>query len=356
MKRFLFAPLFAFGLLSAMSLLSADEASDPCMPASCNPCDPCDPCEDPCKQFFVERCQWFVTGEFLYWAVNTSALEYSVRSTHSNTAPMTYAVGKYQVADYDFCPGFRVAVAWYNYPKYWEVTGQYTWLRDKGNDSATAPGKPGEFLNPTWDTFAVGDFTKASSHLQFDYQLGDLFVARIFDPNPHLRMRVLGGLTAAWIEQKWKVTYHDDMNEVEKVQNNWRFWGGGIRVGLTADWFWGHQFYFTGRTTVATLLGTYKNTYKQTTSASFDTSIGDATYDDHRFALHSQILLGPSWQLPCECWSIEIFAGYEFNIWFNLHELIKVSQISFNTAPKATNHSNGLLGTQGLTARLTLGF
>jgi len=345
--------LVALSLLSALSL-SADADCEPCM-SECVSYDPC--CEeDPCKQFFVERCQTFVTAEFLYWTVETNALEYSIRSTHANTAPMTYAVGTYKVADYDFCPGFRVALAWYNYPKYWEVTGQYTWFQDSGSDSTSAPTEPNKFLNPTWDVSAVGPFSNASSSINLNYQLGDLFVARVFDPNPHLRMRILGGLTAAYIEQKWKLNYKDVNGEKDKVQNNWRLWAGGIRVGFTADWFWGGQFYFTGRTTVATLLGTYKNTSKYSTNGSFDSLIGDAEYDDHRFAIHSQIILGPSWQLPCECWSIEAFAGYEFNVWLNLHETINVSQLCLNDIPKQTQHSNGLFGTHGLTLRLSVGF
>jgi len=339
--------------LLSFSALSAEHES--CV----EPCDPCDICIDPCdpcrEHLFVERCQLFVTGEFLYWTVEEGALEYAIKMNKSNGNPMTFAIGDYQIADYDFCPGFRVALAWYNEPKYWEVSGQYTWLDSSGSDSTNAPDVANRFLVPTWETDAMGYFTRATSKLDLNYQVGDLLVARVFDPNPHLRMRILGGFTAAYIKQDWKVVYEDINDEVDTLENGWRFWGGGFRLGLTADWFWGNQIYFTARSSFATLLGDYENTSKHKSTASNPQNIGNAKYDDHRFAIHGQFMLGPSWQKPYECWSFELFAGYEFNVWMNIHEIIKVP-FEDPSMSHQTQHSRGLFGTHGLTARLTIGF
>jgi len=335
-----------FLALSTVSTLAlCAQEYDPCCYE-----DICDPCRE---HLFVERSQLFIHTEFLYWAVEEGVLDYAVRMDQSTSADDTFAIGDYKVADFDWRPGYRVALSWYNCPHYWEVSGQYTWLYDKGSNTSFAPDDPDRFLNPTWQTITSGPFRKATSLIDVHYHVGDLFFARIFDPNPHLRMRLLGGLTTAYIQQSWKIRYSDFEGGFDHVKNKWRFFGGGIRLGTTVDWFWGCQFYFTGKVNFATLLGTYKNEARQITTD--DVIVRDAEYDDHRFSFHAQFILGPSWQKPCECWSIELFAGYEFNIWLNLQEIIR-SDLSPVPDAKESRHANGLFGTQGLTARLTLGF
>lgn len=342
MKKIVLA-FTCFSSISTLSLVAQEDDYYCCE-------DPCDPCRE---HLFVERSQFFINTEFLYWTVEEGVLDYAVRMNKSTTGDPTFAIGNYKIADYDFRPGYRVSIAWYNCPKYWEATAQYTWLYNKGSNSAFDPSEEDRFLNPTWQTISQGPFQKASSLIDLHYHVGDLIIARVFDPNPHLRMRLLGGLTSSYIEQSWKIRYRNFDDEFDRVKNKWRFFGGGVRLGTTIDWFWGYQFYLTGRANFATLLGTYKNEARQITTDKV--LVRDATYDDHRFALHGQVMLGPSWQKPCECWSIEAFVGYEFNVWLNLQEIIR-SDLSDIENPKETRHARGLFGLHGLTARLTLGF
>lgn len=319
-------------------------------------CEQCEAEPPPCcpEHLFVERSQYFVHGEFLYWTVEEGTLDYAIRMNKSTSSFQSFGIGDYKTADYDWRPGYRIAVSYYRCPKYWEATAQYTWLYDRGSDSATKPEETDRYLNPTRTTQSFGVFETAKSLIDLHYHVGDLNAARVFDPNPHLRLRVLGGLTAAYIEQSWKMRYTDNLGESERVKEKWRFWGGGFRMGVAADWYLGCQFYLTGRTTFAALIGTYKNEEIQTQGAS-KLLLSDATYDDHRFSVHGQFLLGPSWQIPCDCWSFELFAGYEFNVWFNLQERIR-TLLDTPMSSKETLYANGLLGLHGLTLRLTLGF
>ncbi|NGX37715.1 MAG: hypothetical protein K1000chlam2_00877 [Chlamydiae bacterium] len=317
-------------------------------------CEQCEPEPSCCEHLFVERSQWFVEGEFLYWTVDTNALDYAVRMNKSTTEINTFAIGDYKTANYDYRPGFRVALSYYCCPKFWQATAQYTYLTTDGSDSTTDPEEFDRFIYPTRRTSTEGPFEKASSDIDFRYHVGDLNVARVFDPNPHLRLRLIGGLTAAAIEQKWKMKAENNAGGFDRINEDWCFWGGGIRLGISADWFWGCQFYLTGKTTFATMIGTYENKEKQTFGVD-NLIISDSKYDDHRFTMNAQFLLGPSWQIPCDCWSFELFAGYEFNIWFNLHERIR-TQFTFVDDSKETLYAHGLLGVHGLTVRLTLGF
>lgn len=331
--------LLAISFFSSILSLSAREIL----------CEQCEAEPECCEgQLFVERSQFYISGEFLYWTAEAPALHYALHQDEEFTAPL--ATGKYEIADYDWRPGFRAALCYYRCPKYWELTAEYTWLFDSGSDHVD------QFLRPTkFITNTNADFLSARSTIDLHYHIGDLYVARVFDPNPHLRIRLLGGLTTGYIEQSWKICYKNILEEEEKLKEKWHFFGGGIRLGVRGDWFWGCQFYLTGKTTFATLIGSYtfEDIQKDVETNTF---LANAKYEDHRFSMHTQFLLGPSWQIPCECWSFELFAGYELNIWFNIHEWIRLSHTDIPTDSTETFYANGLFGVQGLTLRLNIGF
>lgn len=337
----MYKSLFALAALTSISttMLSARELM----------CEQCEPQPEECwEHLFVERSELFGVAEFLYWSVKEPNLEYAIKQKGTTAAANTFAVGDYATADYDWHPGFRVAATYYRCPRYWEVTAEYTWLYDKGNDSVSS------LLNPARQTRTTGPFVSANSLIGFHYHLGDLYVARVFDPNPHLRMRLTGGFTIASLKQKWAMHFTNGSGDFDRVDENWCFFGGGFRMGLRADWFWGCQFYLTGKTTFAALIGSYENDEIQVNGVD-RLLLSNAKYDDQRMAMHLQMMLGPSWQVPCDCWSFELFAGWEFNLWSNMQERIR-TQFNGQMSSKEVYHSSGLLGMQGFTLRLTLGF
>lgn len=341
MKNGLFAlaavSTLASGTLSARELL----------------CEQCVPEPECWEHLFVERCQWFVHGEFLYWGVAEGNMDYAITFEQGTSLNAPVIPLEYKTADYDFCPGFRVAASYYNCPKYWEVTAQYTWMHNDGKERTSAPDTA--FLAPTRiDTFTfTSTANSASSKVELDYQLGDLYVARVFDPNNHLRMRLYGGITLGYLKQEFEADYQISESSQNTSEEQWRFFGGGFRVGLTADWYWFCQIYLTGRVSFASLYGGYKNELLEQSLDGDDISTNFNTkYDDPRFAFHTQFMMGPSWQVPCDCWSFELFAGYEMNLWFNLNEGIYFS----NTFPARTQYYQSVLGLHGLTLRLTFGW
>ncbi len=318
------------------------------------------PAPDCCDwDLFPHRTQVFANAEFLYWTVAEGGLEYVIRTNNTINDPIrSEALGNYRHTKFDWRPGLRVSAGWYNEPHFWEVIAQYTWLYDKGTRRTEPPS--GRALNATFHTFIDDPIVEAESRVGLHYHIGDLLVTRVFDPNPHLRMRVLGGVTFAAIDQSWKVRYVNFDHDWERIRNHWSYLAGGLRVGASVDWFWGCQFYFTGKTSIATFLGSYKNeavirAVDVPGAASNPALLGDAHDRDTRFAFHVQGMLGPSWQRPYDCWAIELFLGYEFNIWMNLQEIHRTTR-SVHTGDKESRFGYGLLGLYGLTARLTIGF
>ena len=298
-------------------------------------------------------------GSFLYWRVQESTNDFALKQQYAAPSGVsTYAMGKYHSATFDGEPGFRIAASYFRAPKYWEIWGQYTRLTSSGHNTVHASSKAGEYLVGTWGmpTYQASTpaLTEAKSYLHMNYNTADLVTDRFFNPNPHLRIRLLGGGTMAWMNHNFDITYTNTANEVSQIKNFWKFIGGGLKIGTMIDWFCGWDIYLTSAFTGSTLLGSYKNQVKQSFSGQTE-PVTFAKYSDVRPTFCFQTIFGPSWQKNFSSSRLEIFAGYEMNAWFNLSEVYRSSS---GTAKefKITNTNSSMLALQGLTARASIDF
>ncbi|MBI3900547.1 MAG: hypothetical protein HY324_00185 [Chlamydiia bacterium] len=302
-------------------------------------------------------------GDFLYWSAQEGALDYAIKMDQNAWGPeYCYAQGKYKSATFSLDPGFRVSASFFRAPKYWEIWGQYTRLTVQGNNESYAPEGNDEFLTGTWPQIFTNPLTQATSHISMNYNVADFWFDRVFLPNPHLRMRFLGGGVMAWLNQFWKVLYTDAQNQQTKLSNRWKFTGGGLRMGVLIDWYWFENIYMTAGTTFATLLGTYRNISKQWVNFSPSPGkynptvpIRDGNFKDVRPAFSGQFYLGPSYQKNFPHNRMELFAGYELNAWLNLQESFRSTSGS-PSDPKETRINTAMIALQGLTMRATLDF
>lgn len=315
--------------------------------------------------FSKDDAAFLITGEYLYWTVSEGALEYAIRMQYPSWGPSdSYAQGDFERARFDWDSGYRFTLGYYRAPNFWEADFQWTYIHFEGHDHIKRPP-------PSENRFIVGTFPQvfpapvdhATSHIYLHYKSADLLANRIFYPfdNPHLRIKLVGGITGAWLTQGWKVRYFDMQLNNTMINNKWRYWGFGFRAGISFDWFWGRDFYATGRWTTAVVVGHYKNHAKQETSAiplpgdNPAVPIRDVRLSDYRASFNTQFLLGPSYQKSFESWRMEIFAGYEMNIWTNLQEIYRSTRAPASQA-KETWLSTGLVTMHGLTVRSTLYF
>lgn len=310
----------------------------------------------------------FVTAEFLYWQVNEGATDFAVKMNQPawSSTQNTYAIGNYENGDFSWSPGFRLTLGYFNAPHYWDVHAQYTYLPSSGSVEVHAPKKAGEFLNGTWIQPDVNTATppapleKAKSHIRLDYNVLDLIFTRRFHTNEHLRVNVFGGLTSAFLYQKWHVSYEDINDQHSKIVNSWQFEGAGVRFGIKLDWFLGRDFYLTGLISNAMLAGWYRNSAFQETSAPIADAnnsrpIRDTHFSDNRMTFATQCLAGPSWQKRFKRARVEFMAGYELSIWTNLHQIYR-SGFAAATAAKETFINNSNISLQGVTLRMNVDF
>ena len=301
---------------------------------------------------------------FLYWTVDTRAMDYATQMQNSawgDSTSTSYAQGEIKSATYNLDPGFRVALSYFRAPKEWEVWGQYARLTARGKNEVGKPASKSLFLTGDWPQITTQPLSGAHSYVHMNYNVFDLIANRYFHPNPHLRLRLMGGAVVAWIDQNWVVKYTDSTPNTTKITNWWRYIGGGMRGGFMGDWFWTNDIYMTGLVTTGVLMGSYVNrskiqtTFQPANGIDTNTPVQNTTFSDVHPAFTAQVLLGPSWQKCFTHNRVEVFAGYEINIWGNIHEIFR----STGGSPSASKQiwiNSGLIALQGLTTRLTVDF
>lgn len=301
--------------------------------------------------------------EALYWGIYEGCLDYALVMENGawSSTSSSYAQGEYQSARYDWEPGFRVGISYFRAPRYWEVKGQYTRLQSRGKNSSGKPGDASVYLTGTWPQITTNPLVGAKSHIHMNYNVFDLLVDRYFNPNPHLRLRLIGGTTIAWIDQNWTIDYFDASCQGTTIRNKWRFIGAGLKTGTMVDWYWGRNIYVTGSSVFGALMGGYWNKSLQTVSFQPTANDNPATpirntkfFDPHP-AFTIQAMFGPSWQQNFDSCRVEAFAGYELNVWLNLQQIYR-STSSLPSAAKETWINTSALAAQGLTVRLTIDY
>lgn len=347
---------FLAGTVCAMALGLSIEATEK-SPKNSTPPNP----PPPFDADLFRKDEQVISGhaEFLYWTLEEGGLDYALKMTEPAWGPSdSYAQGDFQTGGYGFNPGFRVALSFFRAPRYWEVLWDYTRIVITGRDQAEAPTDPSLFLTGTWPQITPNPLVSADSHLKFFYNTANMTVARVFFPNPHLRMRFTGGPTAAWMNQDWVVQYFDTAGNITRMHNHWSFGGAGLSIGSTVDWYWFGQGYLTASSTLGVLVGTYHNLSKQTTTAQLTAGdntaipVRNARLSDIRSAFSIQGSLGPSWQKNFKQARVEVFAGYEATVWINLQEMYHSTAASAFLA-KETWVNTSMLVLQGITVRLT---
>jgi hypothetical protein len=241
------------------------------------------------------------------------------------------------------------------------VKGQYTRLTARGKNNAGKPDPDTEYLTGTWPQIFSAPMAGARSSIHMNYNVVDLLINRVFHPNPHLRMRLLGGAIVAWINQDWKVTYNDSANHETVINNRWKFIGGGLKTGTNIDWYWGRDVYITADAVFGALLGNYKNkslqraNFQPTSEFNPSLPLRDAHFSDVRPTCTLQFTFGPSYQKNFTNSRMELFIGYELNTWANLQEIFRSTSGSASAA-KETWINSSMIALQGLTSYLVMDF
>lgn len=315
---------------------------------------------------------WDVGAEFLYWTVEEGTLAYVTSGAAATIPNGAGPFGTFHHATNQWNPGFRIYLG-YTFDvdcgdccnpccDQWEIMGRYTRFTTSGSDSIDLP-TDGTLLIGTLPQ-AVAFITRASTHIKFHYQLGELLLARHFALSNCLSACLQTGLVGGCISQDWAVTYlgvpagGNPVSE-DDLDLHWKFSGGGLKIGGNFDWKIGCGLGLFAEINASVLFGQYKNQITENaflpTGALFATRI-DGFNQENRIVESLQIALGPTWA-SCLCgWNFNIYALYELNTWGNLHEYYLSVPSTFPQEGRDLRYDHGFLAVHGLTLGIDVTF
>ena len=264
----------------------------------------------------------------------------------------SYTKQEYASTPFTYDPGMRFSLGYYKATSAWQANIDYTFIRLHSKSSCQASDNiqlTSLFANAPSNTLLGG---KSSSSVS--YKTTNLLGSRIFlfESTPDLKIKLDGGVCFAWLKQDWKINYSYSDHIAQEVQNNWSYWGGGLRLALSFDYLLGDDIYLSGRCSPALVCG---HLIQNSTTANFDNSNPGAKtalhYDDYRLSFNTNFSLGPSYQKPTSWGRIEFFAGYEMEMWTNVWEVIRILDAS-----NSRQITSNLFSIQGITGRCSIYF
>lgn len=292
---------------------------------------------------------FFINAEALYWTAYGDCLKYAWIGTSDNLN------GHYKKAHFKWDLGTRISFGYFNASKHWELQMQYVWHYISGAKTIYRPTSTYGDIYICWPHSGYV-CTQAHNNVALHYQTLDLLADRVFIPNPHFRLRFVGGLTTAKMKESfntWAYTSQDDT----RVETMWKYLGIGLKLGTSLDWFLGKNFYLTGSCALGALIGHHKSDIDYSITGYLNLS-ENTKYKDWRPACSAQFLAGPSWQKSFGKCRVEVFAGYEITEWFNVLEILGMADVNsgWSDLSPRTRTERSALGLHGLTCRLSFNF
>ena len=346
----------------------------------------------------IKKSGGYAGVEFLWWKVYEGALDYAIKGQVGSNPGSTQAIGaigKLKSATFSWAPGYRAYLGYRFHPDFWEVEAMYTYYHSSHKNETCHPSccapdvlvvtpgpittEPAKATVGTFVQFTDTPVTLATSSISLNYNIGDLLLARRFLTSDAIIMRALLGATGAWIDQRWHYKYLPGdlivngidlgVGSTSKGKENWKFSGGGMRLGLDMDWFAGKGFSILSEGSFALIFGSYTKHSLNTVNNNFPSGfpppngaitpqvVNNIRIHDDRFVFHARLAFLPAWGIHFDHWGFLFYAGYEFNFFANLQEVFRPASFSDRSFDgREVDFTYGFLGMQGLTAGLKFDF
>lgn len=324
----------------------------------------CDFYEEPCCFYthsFTDQNCWVTGIEYLYWTVLENQLDFAV-----NGGPIVLtqafqgAVGTMESAKYNWRSGVRGYLDYILPCEALRIRGDFTYFYTNGSSSVTPA--PNEILAGTFDQLLDDPLTEATSNIHFNYYIADLTCAYRICLTPNLLAGLQMGGIGGVINQRWRVNYFSTpilTGRENLYEIDWQFSGGGLTAGGFFDWDTRCGLGLHGEVSGGILFGLYKNRIQGTSflpDGSGLLTITNFHNLDHRLVETLHLAIGPNWNWHCCCTNVSVFALYEMNAWFNLHEVYRTTPEPVAIAGKRSQTAHGFVGLHGLTLGIEVAF
>ena len=298
---------------------------------------------------------WKISATLLYWKPYEGALDYVISGTQPNFVPGQAdqgAIGDLKSAELNFCPGYRLNLAYTLFPDRWGLEGIYTYFYSSGNDSEKSP------ISGTFDQKTGPEFLSARSHIRLNYNVAELMLTSFWTLRKNVLGSLQGGVVGAWVHQHWNFKYNG-ITGINKYHHSWEFDGAGLKAALGLDWYIDYGFSFLTKIGLASIYGNYQSQNKGTVKElanNNDYILINIRNHDHRFSFSPQFFLGLVWGKIFDNWGLSLSLGYESQIWLNLQEIYSSFLETDPRDGKVVLLKRGALGLHGLNAMVELLF
>ena len=323
---------------------------------------------------------FFVSADFLYWQPLQDNMSVGLRNSNSLAdivSPGTGMQGNYIDMDFNYKPGFQVALGMNLQNDDWVGYAQYTRVHGRHTTSSSVPNTdPSIFA--TWGTpFLLGDasvYNQVNANFGCNLDFVDGMMERVYYVGQSLVFHSAFGARGSCITEKMQLQYNYDgatitggsatafpynTNVVGRVHS----WAVGPRTSLEMDWVLGDGFRFFGTGAADVLYTRYKVQDKTTvlaraTSGDFVTgqTLSFVTKDRvSALRTHLDLEAGFGWgtYLDNNGWHVDFTVGYGFQVFFNQNMF---QQYYDDVFAGAHTEEHGNLYIQGLNVSARLDF
>ncbi len=265
--------------------------------------------------------------------------------------------GRYKQAKFNWSSGLRVGLGYTFTRDYWQLLGQYTYYDSVGTKVVTNPASD-TLIFATFRDVTITQLEQAQSKVHLNYQVADVLLSKRLTIGDQILLNFNIGMTGAWIEEHWRVTYFDEATTFFK--NKWKYNSGGFTLGLESNWHFGMGFGLFSKFFGSVVCGSYKNkNYVSTTivPAGDINPLRNTSLNTLLIIPRTQIALGVDWgQVYSQC-ALRIMTGFEINTWFDLQQVFKSPE---GTQPlnhdKVDIYDVANVNVYGLTVRAEINF
>jgi hypothetical protein len=309
-------------------------------------------CDDCCKGW----CHRFnIFGEFLYLRPRDAEVAYAVAIDGNITDPSdpAFQVGRVQVVDPDYQPGFRFGGG-FTLDECSQIVATYSQLDADASDNLVLPGGLGNpvarsLVSPLPINAAV-DTLDAQADLFVQFKTLDIDYKGLFAYCDDYKLAYVIGARYAKLNQEFDALFA--VNGFDTVSTDVEFEGAGVKFGLEGERYGRNQQWFVyGKGSVSAVGGEFRNTYFGSNQA--DATLVDTGWKAGRLVTITDVEFGAGWQ-NC-CGNFRLSAGYMYSTWFNVVRTNEwIDAVQLNNFTDRSDNFKGMMTFDGLTARAEL--
>jgi hypothetical protein len=284
----------------------------------------------------------FITADFIWWKPTQQGLEYASSGVINNLGESLTTRGNVHSPNFSFTPGFKVGLG-VNLPyDGWDLTAEYTWIRDNHNKDTVSKSNgnisPSVFIGSNLITpqniASIGDITRAVCHWDFRFNVIDAELGRSHYISQHLILRPFIGLKGTWQTHIWKANYTANSvtangstsSGTARMYQNHQLWGIGARSGLDTTWNLTDAFSIFGNFALSAVWTDYSVDRDDTFQpANTDGAEIVRTHDGSYYVkniVEFQLGMMGQWWFSNDDYHLAVSLGYDQQVWINYGNFI----------------------------------